>query len=250
MRALLLRPIAASMLATSLPRCAAATMATCPASIKLYYGDIPFWRAEVVRLGLFIGDVPFEDIRDKKRDELIAAGLATFGAVPVMEVDGKVLSQTQAMAAYAGKVAGIHPDDAWLEAKVDECINGCTDVTSTLGMTFRLPDDEKVAKRKEMCEEGGRLRMHLGGLEKICAANGANGYAVGSSVTVADLAIWRLCGWLSSGVIDGLEKDYIATTFPALQKLVETTGSHPKVVEWKAMYPKFYAEEYGGGKLA
>ena len=112
MRALLLRPIAASMLATSLPRCAAATMATRPASIKLYYGDIPFWRAEVVRLGLFIGDVPFEDIRDKKRDELIAAGLATFGAVPVMEVDGKVLSQTQAMAAYAGKVAGIHPDEA------------------------------------------------------------------------------------------------------------------------------------------
>ena len=112
----------------------------------------------------------------------------------------------------------------------------------------RSAEDRTAAAAAEV--DKGVALLRLGGLEKICAANGANGYAVGSSVTVADLAIWRLCGWLSSGVIDGLEKDYIATTFPALQKLVETTGAHPKVVEWKAMYPKFYADEYGGGKLA
>ena len=31
--------------------------------IKLYYFKIPFWRAEVTRLALFIGDVPFKDYR-------------------------------------------------------------------------------------------------------------------------------------------------------------------------------------------
>ena len=118
-----------------------------PASLKLYYGDMPFWRAEVVRLALHIGEVAFEDVRDQSRVDLIAAGKLTFGAVPVLEADGRILSQTQAMAVYAAKLANLHPEDAWEAAKVDECINGCTDVTSTIGMTFRLSDDEKMAAR-------------------------------------------------------------------------------------------------------
>jgi hypothetical protein len=94
-----------------------------PSSLKLYYFDFPFWRAEIVRLSLFLGDVPFEDIRDQKASDLKAAGKLTFGAVPVLEVDGKILSQTQAMATYAAKLAGIQPADPWLQAKIDECIN-------------------------------------------------------------------------------------------------------------------------------
>ena len=209
-------------------------------SIKLYYGDMPFWRAEVVRLGLFVGEVPFEDIRTQKRDELMAEGKLTFGAVPVMEVDGKILSQTQAMATYAARLASIHPEDPWLCAKVDECLNGCTDVTTTIGATFRLPDDEKASARAAMVAEGGRLRMHLGGLERICAENGGCGYAVGESLTVADLAIWRLVGWLSSGVIDGIPAEYVSDTFPALASVVSAVDAHEKVVEWKKLHPQSY----------
>ena len=82
--------------------------------------------------------------------------------------------------------------------------------------------------------------MHLGGLEQICAANGACGHAVGASLTVADLAIWRLVGWLSGGVVDGLPTDYVASTFPAVSKLVATVDAHPKVVAWKAAHPGNY----------
>ena len=31
--------------------------------ITLYYFKIPFWRAEVTRLSLFIADIPFDDHR-------------------------------------------------------------------------------------------------------------------------------------------------------------------------------------------
>merc|ERR1711918_22501 len=31
--------------------------------LTLYYGDMPFWRAECVRMCLFVGGVPFEDHR-------------------------------------------------------------------------------------------------------------------------------------------------------------------------------------------
>ena len=38
--------------------------------IKIYYSHTPFWRAEVLRVALFISDIPFEDIRIT-RDEFI-----------------------------------------------------------------------------------------------------------------------------------------------------------------------------------
>lgn len=232
--------LALTLLSTKLMSTASASMIK-PSNIKLYYYNMPFWRAECVRIGLFLGDVPFEDVRDQKSDDLKSAGKLTFGAMPVLEVDGKILSQTQAMASYVGKLAGIHPTDPWLDAKVDECLNGCTDVTSTIGATFRLPAEEKVAARKALLEEeGGRLRMHLGGLEKLCVENGDCGYAVGESITVADLAIWRLVGWVSSGVIDGIPVDFVSNTFPALSKLVSTVDGNSKVQEWKAKHSKLY----------
>ena len=212
-----------------------------PASLKVYYGDMPFWRAEVVRLALFVGDVPFEDVRDQKRIDLAAAGKLTFGALPVLEADGKILSQTQAMAVYAAKLAGMHPEDVWDAAKVEECISGCTDVTGTVGATFQTPDDEKASVRAALIAADGRLTMHLGGLEKICAENGGSGYAVGSTMTVADIAIWRLVGWLSCGVIDGIPATYVSSTFPHLSELVAAVDAHPKVGEWKTLHSKFYA---------
>ncbi|CAK0793049.1 unnamed protein product [Prorocentrum cordatum] len=189
---------------------------------------------------LFVGGVPFEDVRDRKRDELAAQGKLPFGATPVMEVDGKVLSQTQAMAAYSSKLAGLHPADPWDSAKVDEAINGCTDVTVTIGGTFRLPDDQKLKAREALIAPGGRLTVQLGGIERLLVENGSCGFLVGKSLTVADLALWRLVGWLSGGKIDGIPKDYVSKTFPQISLLVETVDSHPKVKEWKSLHPKFY----------
>eukprot|EP00547_Thalassionema_nitzschioides_P001097 CAMPEP_0194211754 /NCGR_PEP_ID=MMETSP0156-20130528/11107_1 /TAXON_ID=33649 /ORGANISM="Thalassionema nitzschioides, Strain L26-B" /LENGTH=222 /DNA_ID=CAMNT_0038939407 /DNA_START=38 /DNA_END=706 /DNA_ORIENTATION=- len=212
-------------------------------NIRVYYWDFPFWRAECVRLGLFIGDVEFEDVRDAKKDDMVNAGKLAFGALPVMEVDGKMLSQTQAMAVYSAKLAGIHPEDPWLAAKVDECINGCTDVTGTVGTTFALSAEEKIESRKNLIAEKGRLRMHLSGLEKLCMENGNCGFAVGECLTMADLAIWRLVGWFSSGTLDGIPTNFILDTFPAISKVVANVDSNEKVQEWKAKHPKFYGNK-------
>jgi len=188
-----------------------------------------------------MGGVPFEDVRTHDAAGLKAAGKLTFGALPILEVDGKVLSQTQAMAVYAARVSGIQPADAWAAAKVDEALDGCTDVTVTISATFILPAEEKVAARRRLIQPDGRLTMHLGGLEKICVQNGNRGHAVGNTLTVADLAIWRLVGWIGSGNIEGIPKDYVASSFPAITKLCATVDGHSKVKEWKQLHPKFYA---------
>ena len=52
-----------------------------PSSIKVYYGDMHMWRAECIRLTLYVGDVPFEDVRDQSRADLAAAGKLDSSAV-------------------------------------------------------------------------------------------------------------------------------------------------------------------------
>ena len=219
-------------------------MSAAPKSLKLIYADAAFWRGECIRMAFFMGGIEFEDIRGFDHIKTLREqGKLTFGAVPVLEVDGKILSQTQAMACYASRLAGMHPEDPWLQAKIDECISGCTDVTTTIGSTFSLED--KIEVRKGLIdptgEKPGRLWMHMNGLEKICAENGSEkGFSVGNTLTVADLAIWRTVGWFDSGTLDGIPENWASDTFPALAKLCGGVNADPKVPEWKAKYPKFY----------
>ena len=100
--------------------------------ITLYYFKIPFWRAEVTRLALFIGDIPFNDYRveGKEIDDLKATGLlpnnqiAPFKQLPVLDVDGKIIAQTGAIARYCGKLSGLYPKDNDFEAaKIDQIID-------------------------------------------------------------------------------------------------------------------------------
>jgi len=194
-------------------------------------------------MALFIGDVKFEDCRTKKRDELNAEGKLPFGATPVLEVDGKILSQTQAMASYVSGLAGMKPADTWSQAKVDEAINACTDCTMTVGRTFSLPADQKIPEREKLVAPGGRLHMQLSGIERLIKENGSTGFIVGKSLTVADLALWRMIGWFSGGVIDGIPKEFVSSSFPEIAKVCASVDHNAKVQDWKKLHAKFYIKK-------
>lgn len=208
--------------------------------LKLLYLDHPFWRAECVRLCLHLGKVPFQDAR-MDWDGLESSGKLTFGTFPVLEVDGKVLSQTQAIASYCGKLSGHYPSDPWLAAKVDEFLNGLTDVTELITATMQERNPQrKVQWRQALVAPNGRMTQFLRGLERLLFENGSNGFCVGNSLTVADLAAWRAVGWIGSGVLDGIPVDYISSTFPRLAAVYQNVDSMPAVAEWKALHPRNY----------
>lgn len=201
--------------------------------LTLWYLDHHFWRAECVRLCLTMGGVPFEDKR-VGYDELYGSGMLTFGTFPALEVDGRPISQSHAMAAYCGKLTGFYPEDIWLQAKVDEAFGGLTDATDLVTGTMGIRDPErKIQTRTAFCAPDGRLTMLLSGIESLLVQNGSNGFIAGKSVTVADLAIWRYVGWLSGGVLDGIAKDYIANTFPNMWKLHTNLDQYPEIQAWK-----------------
>merc|ERR1712046_377396 len=100
--------------------------------------------------------------------------------------------------------------------------------------SFGMPEDQKLALRQEMIGREGRLAMHLAGLEQLLVKNGSNGRIAGTSITVADLAIWRLAGWIDSGVLDGIPRHYVTNSFPQIAALCRAVDGDAKVQEWKA----------------
>ena len=165
--------------------------------LKLIYPNIPFWRAEVSRLALFIGGIEFEDFRPSSEEikKMKNDGILPFGQFPILQVNGKTIAQTGAIARFCGKLSGLYPSgNQFNAAKVDEVIDLATDITNQIRPALREKDPKLSTKmRRELAEI--ILPRWLGFLEKILEDNNKN-FFVGNSLSIADLAAWRLCGWI------------------------------------------------------
>ena len=65
-------------------------------------------------------------------------------------------------------------------------------------------------------------------------------WVLGSSMGLADIAIWRLMGWLSSGMLDGIPTTLL-TGYPKISRVCSAVDVHPKIQEWVSQtYPKDY----------
>ena len=201
--------------------------------LKLIYPDVPFWRAEMSRMALFIGGIEFEDLRPSREEITImrTEGIFPFGQFPVLQVDGKTIAQSGAIARYCGKLSGLYPtENDFNAAKVDELIDLATDITVKIRPALIEKDTEKrMEMRSELSETV--LPQWLRFMETLLEDNGKTGYFVDDSLTVADLAAWRLCGWISGGVIDGIPET-ILDGFPLLYAHQNHISNLPKVAEW------------------
>jgi len=201
--------------------------------LRLIYPDFPFWRAETSRLALFIGGIEFEDLRPSREGiaKMKADGTFPFGQFPILQVDGKTLAQTGAIARFCGKLGGLYPsEDEFAAAKVDEVIDLATDITNQMQPALR---ENNPKLRTEMRRElsNNILPSWLGFLEILLQDNGDTGFFVGDSLSVADLAVWRLCAWISEGIIDDLSVNLL-DEFPLLTVHQSQISNLPKVVEW------------------
>ena len=169
--------------------------------LRLIYPDIPFWRAETSRLALFIGGIEFEDLRPSREEiaKMKTDGTFPFGQFPVLQVDGKTIAQTGAIARFCGKLSGLYPSkDEFAAAKVDEVIDLATDITNQMRPALREKDPKlRIEMRRELSKT--ILPRWLEFLEKLLQDNGDTGFFVGDSISIADLAVWRLCAWISGG---------------------------------------------------
>ena len=207
--------------------------------ITLYYFKIPFWRAEVTRLALFIGDIPFKDYRidGKEIDNLKATGLlpnnqiAPFKQLPVLDVDGEIIAQTGAIARFCGKLSDLYPKNNNLEAaKIDQIIDAAQDMNYLVTLSGRDKEKDRLELARKILATK-HLPKWFAFLENLLEKNNESHFFVGKKISIADLAIWRLLGWLTSGLLDGVPTD-ILEPYERLKKLREEIYNHPKVHEW------------------
>jgi len=202
--------------------------------LTLTYFDFPFWRAEVSRLALYIGGVDFTDHRPGREEfkTLKESGALPFGQLPTLEIDGVRYAQSIAIARFCGQLAGLYPKDNLIEAlRVDELLDAINELNYALYPSMREEDPEKkLALRAHFSAEV--LPKWLKAVEARLVSNEGSDYLVGAHMTIADLALYRVIGWLTSGILDGVPTTALESC-EALQRHSELIMSHPKVIEWQ-----------------
>jgi glutathione S-transferase len=205
--------------------------------IKIYYSHTPFWRAEVLRVSLFISNIPFEDVRISREEfiNMIKTGYlpngkkVPFHQLPVIEVDGEIIGQTGAIARYCGKISNLYSNDNINAAKIDQIIDAATDITNLVSPTIREKDEQKKIEDRLLLKNK-LLPRWFRYLENILSENTSDWF-VENKMTIADIAMWRLLGWLISGIIDGIPTT-IVDSYPKLKNIHTNVHHHPKVQEW------------------
>jgi glutathione S-transferase len=202
------------------------------AKLKLSYFDFHGGRGEPARLALSMGGIPFEDDRVPPSEWERRKPNTPFGALPVLEVDGQTLAQSNAINRYVGKLTDLYPTDAWQAALCDEAMEAVEDISTKIAATMFLADEEKKTRRKALAE--GPLPFYLTRLQQRLEAHGGH-YFAADRLTVADLKVFVWIRHLRSGVLDHIPADLPDRVAPKLVELFGRVKNDPRV---QAYYDK------------
>jgi glutathione S-transferase len=146
--------------------------------------------------------------------------------------DGTTIAQTKAMLRLIGKTSGTYPLDPMLAFRADELIDTVEDLSNATRLTGeKLEGAEKEAARKASAEAGD-IADGLRRLNEFIGKHGANGFAVGNSLTIADFAVFSTCSNMIANY-DGVPITAL-DPFPNIQAVRKTVASLPSTVGWYA----------------
>jgi len=196
---------------------------------KLTYFDFSGGRGEPIRMAMAMGGQTFEDERISfEQFGEMRPGLP-LNAVPVLNVDGTVYTQTNAMLRYAGVKADLCPSDPWQGFLCDEVLDICEDVFHAMGKTLGLEGDELKAARDAMVM--GPLTNALKLLSQRLEAAGGEFFSE-NKLTIADLKVFANTGMLLSGMFDHVPVDIVERLAPNLLAHMERVSSDARVAEY------------------
>jgi len=195
---------------------------------KLYYFDIR-GLAEPIRLCFAQAGVKFDDVRIKYEDWPSYKAKMPFGQCPVLEEDGRQLSQSMAILRYVGRKHGLEADDEWDRAVGDELSTSWLDMYTRSANAWAEPDKEmKKQKFGQVVEEFIKPRLRY---FDDHFAKSKSGFLVGDKVTWCDFFVYNMMTMI---------RDFLKvsiTSFENLEKFVNTIDDLPKVKEWHKNNP-------------
>ena len=199
--------------------------------LVLTYFDFDGGRGEAARLTMHLAGIAFEDKRIAGKDWPAMRDKTPFQAMPVLEVDGKVITQSNTINRYLGKLAGLYPKDDWQAALVDEVTDAVEDISFRISSTMFLEDEAKKKAREALA--AGPIPRFLLQIEARLKAGGGEWF-VEKRLTVADIKCFVWVRWLKSGALDHVPADIVDKHAPLLAKHLERVKSHPKIAAYYA----------------
>jgi len=195
--------------------------------LKLSYFDFNGGRGEPARLAMLIGEVRFEDHRFVHAQWSEVREQTPFKAVPTLQVDEEVFTQSNTLNRYVAKLAKLYPTDSLEALRCDEVMDVLEDQTRALSASFSMPDEEKKKAREQIV--AGTLPNLLIWLNDKLAARGD--YFADHRLTIADLKVFVSMRTIKSGQLDYIPTDLVEKYAPLVHQHYERLLKHPVLAQ-------------------
>jgi glutathione S-transferase len=199
---------------------------------KLTYFDMAGGRAEPVRIAFHAAGIDFDDVRISFAEFGEQRKNLRFTCLPVLEIDGVTVTQSNAMCRFVGKKAGLYPEDDVQALYCDEVLGAIEDLFHSMAHTFSLKDNELKAAREKLVD--GWIAVFLKGLNELLERGGD--YFADNRLTVADLKVFGVTRWFMSGQLDHIPVDIVERLAPRLVAHEQRVSNHPVVVAYYASH--------------
>jgi glutathione S-transferase len=197
---------------------------------RLIYFDFAGSRGEECRIALHLAGVDFEDVRVQSKDWPAMKGGTPFGALPVFELSGKApLAHSNAILVYIGREHGLHPVDHYAAAWQESLMAAVEDLRHAISPVMRISDPEQKRTAREALAEkeikpwGSQVERQLGD----------GPFVGGAAIGVADVKLYMMVRWLTSGVLDHMPTS-VFDGCPKLLRLSKAVADHAGVKAWLA----------------
>jgi glutathione S-transferase len=202
---------------------------------KLTYFDFDGGRAEPIRIAFHMGGIEFEDNRITFPQFGEIRSKLRFNAVPVLEIEGVQVTQSNAIGRYVALMAGLYPDDNLQALYCDEVTGALEDIDHYVVQTFGLEGEALRTAREILIEK--RLSVFLRGLDELLTRGGGT-YFAGNQLTIADLKAFCSMRSLSSGKLDHIPASIVQEMAPGLSEHQKRISLEPGVVAYYASRTK------------
>jgi glutathione S-transferase len=186
-------------------------------------------RAEFIRLALVEAGVDYEEENIAPGPDFRAAQKTPrlpFQAFPLWEEDDLKLAQSVAIMNHIGRAHGLRGKTPREEALVDQAFGAVEDVREELRRVSRADPTKRADVRADLMNNS--LPRWCGNLERLLASNrDGQGFLVGDSLSVADLALWYCIEIIKDNGFGSALNDC-----PKLNAFFERIAARPKIAAY------------------
>ncbi|OWF40797.1 hematopoietic prostaglandin D synthase-like [Mizuhopecten yessoensis] len=185
-------------------------------------------RGELCRLLFAQAGIEYKDVRIEQADWPKFKKETPNGTLPFLDVEGKQIGQSMAIARYLASEFGLNGKNKLESCMIDEYLCNIVDFMTKI---FAPVFEKDEAKKAELTKEfAGEILPKF--LKMTETKIGKSGWIIGEKISVADIALYDVLFGISQ-----TEGDKFMALAPKVKANYEKVQSQPKIKAWLAKRP-------------